>query len=243
MKYFLLAFLSLGLITNVTAQSNGEMPEKLNCIKINPTSLFANTINMQYERVVHPKMTVAMQVRYTIPKNYNGSFFNPDNVDYTELKFGALTLTPEYRYYVREAMRGFYVAPYLRYRQMNLDFNFPVLNNGTFSTGRFDGNSRAFGGGLMIGVHQQLGNSFSLDFFIIGLQYMSNNINLTGNHNLNLSSSDQLQLLNDINENIDVVNRFFKNLSASVNSNSANIKGTYNGIGFRGLGINLGYRF
>ena len=243
MKYILLAFLTLGLYTSTSAQSNGEMPEKLNCIKINPTSLFARTINVQYERVIHPKMSVAMQVRYTIPKTYDGGFFNPDNVSYTELQFGALTLTPEYRYYVKEAMRGFYVAPYLRYRQMSLDFNFPVPYNGNIRTAQFDGQSRAFGGGLMIGVHQQLGNSISLDFFIVGLQYMKNDIKLTGNYDLNLSSTDQQELLNDINSTIEGASRFIKNLSASVNANSARITGGYNGIGFRGLGINLGYRF
>lgn len=243
MKHLFFGLMALCTFSTASANPNGEMPEKLNCIKINPTSLLGRTLNVQYERVVHPHMTVALQARYTFPKTYNGSFFSPENTSYTNLKFGALTLTPEYRYYVKEAMRGFYVAPYLRYRQMNLDFDFPILYNGSLRTGQFDGRFNAFGGGVMIGVHQHLGNSMSLDFFIIGLQYMHNSININGQHNLNLSSADQQDLLNDINGTIDGVQRFVKNLSASVNPNAAKISGSYNGIGFRGLGINFGYRF
>lgn len=243
MKHILIAIVMLSIYTSSFAQSYGEIPEKLNCIKINPTSLLGRTINLQYERVVHRHMSVALQVRYTIPKTYNSNFFTPNDVSYTNLKFGALTITPEYRYYVKEAMRGFYVAPYLRYRQMNLDFNFPIPYNGAIQTGQFDGRFSAYGGGVMLGVHQNLGNNFSIDYFIIGLQYMHNTIKMNGNHNLNLNSIDQQQLLADINQTIDGASRFIKNLSASVNANSAMINGSYNGIGFRGLGINLGYRF
>lgn len=243
MRKLFSTLLAVGLFTSAMAQQNGQMPEKLNCIKINPSSLLGRTINVQYERVVHPHMSVALQVRYTMPKTYNSSFFTPNDVSYTNLKFGALTITPEYRYYVKEAMRGFYIAPYLRYRQTNLDFNFPIPYNGGISTGMFDGRFSAFGGGVMLGVHQNLGNSFSLDFFIFGLQYMHNTITMDGTHNLNLSSAEQQQLLTDINKTIDGASRFIKDLSASVNANSAIINGSYNSIGFRGLGINLGYRF
>lgn len=243
MKRILTLLLMLGVYTSSFAQSNGQMPEKLNCIKINPTSLLGRTINVQYERVVHPHMSVALQVRYTMPKTYNSSIFTPEDVNYTNLKFGALTITPEYRYYVKEAMRGFYVAPYLRYRQMNLDFNFPIPYNGGFSTGRFDGRFSAYGGGVMLGVHQNLGSSFSIDYFIIGMQYMHNTLKMNGNHNLNLNITDQQGLLADINQSIEGASLFIKDLNATVNPNSATISGSFSGIGFRGLGINVGYRF
>jgi hypothetical protein len=243
MKKLLSLLLAVGLFTSATAQSNGEMPEKLNCVKISPISLLGGTIKVQYERVIHPKMTVGLHVRYTLPKKYTSSFFYPNDATYTDLKFSALTLTPEFRYYVKEAMRGFYIAPYLRYRQVNLDFGYPIPSNGVLTSGVFNGNFSAYGGGLMIGVHQHLGNNFSLDFSIIGLQIMKNKIDMSSTYNLNLTAAEQADLLADINNTIEGADRFIKDLSVVVGPNSANLNGSYMGLGFRGLSLSLGYRF
>ncbi|MBU3676690.1 MAG: DUF3575 domain-containing protein [Chitinophagaceae bacterium] len=243
MKQLLFSVLASCCLSSAMANPNGEMPEKLNCIKINPTSLLFRTMNVQYERVLHPHVTVALQARYTIPKIYNGSFLAPDNTSYTELKLSSLCITPEFRYYVNEAMRGFYVAPYLRYRTINLDFNFPIPYNGAISKGLFDGGLSSYGGGLMIGVHKPLGNNFSMDFFIVGLQYMHNRAKITGDYNLNLSAAEQQDLLNSINDDIKEVKRFVKDLTTSVGPNSTKVSGNFNSLGFRGFGINFGYRF
>ncbi len=243
MKHLLLSLLASACLTSAMANPNGEMPEKLNCIKINPTSLLFRTLNVQYERVIHPHMTVALQVRYTIPKIYDGSILSSDNTSFTELKLSSLCITPEFRYYVNEAMRGFYVAPYLRYRTVNLDFNFPVPYNGALSKGLFNGGMNSYGGGLMIGVHKPLGNNFSMDIFIVGLQYMHNSAKINGDYNLNLSATEQQDLLNSINNDLKEVKRYVKDLSTSVGPNSAKVSGTFNSIGFRGFGVNFGYRF
>lgn len=244
MKNILLAFLFLGLFTSTYAQSKGEMPEKLNCIKINPLSLGVRTINFQYERVVHSNMTVCLRGRYTIPKTYTASVLYPDGVDFTDLNYGGFAFIPEFRYYVKEAMNGFYVAPYAIFRQANVDFKFPIPRNGIFETGDFDGKSTSFGGGLAIGVHKQLGNNFSFDFSIFGLQYVKSDYDFKSVYS-NLTTTEQQNLYNNVNNSLNtMIDRFkIKDAKFLVGPNTTDVSFKYGGLWPRGLNVSIGYRF
>jgi hypothetical protein len=72
---------------------------------------------------------------------------------------------------------------------------------------------------------------------------MNNKIDMSSTYNLNLTAAEQADLLADINNTIEGADRFIKDLSVVVGPNSANLNGSYMGLGFRGLSLSLGYRF
>jgi hypothetical protein len=83
-----------------------------------------------------------------------------------DTKISGFALTPEYRMYLSEkkgALRGFYVAPYLRYQNLTLTVN-ETYDNGTVEMGKAKLNT--YGGGVVAGYQLLLKDRFSLDFFL-----------------------------------------------------------------------------
>jgi hypothetical protein len=96
-------------------------------IKFNLLSPIAQTFSGAYENVLSPETSLQISI-----------FINAYG-------FG---VTPEYRYYLSEtpAPRGIYIAPFLRYQEI-------------------DGYESTFGGGLVIGKQQIFKNKISIDAF------------------------------------------------------------------------------
>ena len=96
-----------------------------NVIKVNPLSLFVLTGNAAYEHVLTPNVSLQLGGYYTGMK-LDGNWLQGNEVTYR-----GWSVTPEVRLYSfakKEAPRGFYLAPFMRYRQFNvqgdLDFEF-----------------------------------------------------------------------------------------------------------------------
>jgi hypothetical protein len=117
--------------------------------------------------------------------------------------------------------------------------NLPINYNNNTKTGIFDGKLNAITGGLQLGKQFRLGNSLTLDWWILGPNYGSANgtLNFTGA----LTTSDQSDLTTKLK---DLTNKApFKNSKYSVSSTGASlvVKGPWGGL--RGLGFSLGFRF
>ncbi|MBL7764765.1 MAG: DUF3575 domain-containing protein [Chitinophagaceae bacterium] len=229
----------------------GEMPAKKNAVKLNISSLAYKNIAVQYERALGPKIAVAAQIRLMPKGNLQGwsniSSGMDDNADVSvsNVKVGSFAFTPEFRFYPKRALKGFYLAPYLRLRTMSMGIDGSFKDSSTNST-RFmaiDGKMTTIGGGLMIGSHFNIGKSFSLDWFILGIHYSSSNGKLDGSiTGSGMSAADQSKLQNDLYTSLED-SRFFKNNSVIVTSNSVAISTKFGMVGFRGFGLNFGYRF
>lgn len=252
-KITLLVSLTLLSFVNVFAQKSskgGEMPERLNAVKLNLSSLGYSNIALQYERVLAPKISVACQLRYTLKggmpfSNAVNNLSSSDSLNvFSDVKMGGWAITPEFRFYPRHAMKGFYLAPYLRFRGVSLDYPVSYVDNSNVTQDIMaKGNFTSFGGGLMIGSHFNLGKAISLDWFIIGIQYLSTNGSFDATTTKSLSASDQLEVNNqlaDIKSNVDFI---VKDFNYAVTANSLSINSKFGMIGFRGFGLNLGYRF
>lgn len=249
-KTILLSFallLSVSLFAD-DKDKKGDLPEKKNAVKLNLTSLVYKNIAVQYERALGPKIAVACQIRL-MPKGslpFANSFDQAagDSVDISAIKVGSFAITPEFRFYPRKAMKGFYLAPYLRYRNISLEapIKYTDDNNKT-ETLTLDGKFSSFGGGLMIGSHFNIGKSFSLDWFILGVHFTSTKMNLSGKASgVNLSQTEQQDLKKEIDASL-VDNKFIKNAVVSVNAQGADLSGKFSLVGLRGFGLNFGYRF
>ncbi|MCC7029015.1 MAG: DUF3575 domain-containing protein [Chitinophagaceae bacterium] len=252
-RTIILGAAALLLSTSLFAQnddkkSGGEMPEKKNAVKLNLTSLVYKNIGIQYERALTPKIAVACQLRL-MPKGslpFSGSLDAAagDSIDISAVKVGSFAITPEFRFYPKHVMKGFYLAPYIRYRNVSLEAPIKyTADNNTTQTLTLDGKFSTFGGGLMIGSHFNIGKSFSLDWFILGAHFSSTKMTLSGKATgVNLSASEQADLRNELNSALSD-NKLIKNATVAVNSQGADLSGKFSLVGLRGFGLNFGYRF
>ncbi|GBL34488.1 hypothetical protein EMGBS15_00830 [Filimonas sp.] len=198
------------------------------------------------------KISVACGVRF-MPKgsltfthtidNLANSNADADSVKLSDWKAGSFAITPEFRFYPKHAGKGFYLAPYFRYRTIGLDLPVDYTdNNGVAQKVSAKGNITSLMGGLMIGSQFNLGSMVTLDWYIIGLQYGSSNIKLDVTTTKTLSADDQADVRSNLQE-IKNLSGKFDNINYNVNANGGNIEGKLSAIGFRGFGLNLGFKF
>src|ERR1035437_1461573 len=87
--------------------------DQVNIIKFNPLSLIVNTGSFFYEHKIDDGSSWQLGLAYMA--GYNSG---------TE-KYTGLILTPEYRiYYNKNALSGYYLAPFLRYSNLKLEKEF-----------------------------------------------------------------------------------------------------------------------
>lgn len=140
-------------------------------LKINPLSLAAITANIQGEYAFNEKMSGQLGFFIGSVGLGVGSGGADGNVQYTW--FG---ITPEFRYYAqnakKDAPRGLYIAPFLRYRNVSFDYSASVYDPDINAnvTGTVDVGVSAIGGGVTLGYQFLFGDVFALDMFL-GPQY------------------------------------------------------------------------
>lgn len=127
--------------------------EYANVIKINPLSLFAGTGAFAYERVIAEQMSGQLGFQFT---RYSGWATGGRPLS-------GYAITPEFRYYFTDvAPKGFFVAPFLRYRHTSLEGDVALAGRGFQGTVAINN----FGGGVLIGGQFLLGQRFSLEAFL-----------------------------------------------------------------------------
>ncbi len=141
-----------------------DMPQ--NVIKINIPSLAVGTGSFFYERAINEQMSLQLGVSYT----------NISNETILNVRYKGFAITPEFRYYFSsvEAPRGFYVAPFARYRRSDLTGE--IKRDGQ----DFPANAKlsAYGAGVMIGGQWIAGKHVSLEAFV-GPSLNARSINVT----------------------------------------------------------------
>lgn len=143
MKKILLVLVAVSLLMPIKAQ---EVSESKNVLKVNTLALAVATGSIFYERGFSDALSGQLGVAYLGFKA-------------TDTKFTGLILTPEVRFYPKKnAIDGFYVAPYVRYQNFTLK-NEPAAAEGTLSS---------FGGGLLFGRQWITNGGFTMDLFFGG---------------------------------------------------------------------------
>lgn len=235
-------FLSL-LFFFFLAQLQAQQPYK-NMAKINVSSIVLKGINLQYERQVASRWTVALGYS-SIPKssiafkNVIDNYFDGVDINFGDFKLGTSIFTPEVRYYVgkRGAFHGFYLAPYARIGKYNIDGPIQFFSGADRRTVIFSGDLNAVTGGLMIGSQFRLSNRLHLDWWIIGGSFGGGKGTLVAA--TPLSQAEQ----RDLKRELDRLDVPFTTIESDVNSNGATVRTSGNMAGVRGLGLNIGFRF
>jgi len=229
-----------------------------NLVKLNLTALPLNNYSFQYERVIGKKSTVAMGLRFMPKGNMPLKSIIKDLIDDEDLeneidnfKTGNFALTPEFRYYIgKEALRGFYIAPFVRYAiysaevpfEFDVDYDYDDPDYGPISvteskTIDLDGKINAFTVGVMIGAQWKLSKLVYLDWWILGPQYGGSSGNITGLKSL--SPEEQEALRDQLTELEDIP---IVKTNSTVNSEGAKVDFTGPWAGIR-AGLSIGFRF
>lgn len=213
-------------------------------VKINLLALPLRNFSLSYEYKVARKTTVGMGFRF-MPKgglplqsSISNLIDDPDTEkQLNEFKTSNIAFTPEVRFYLgKEAMRGFYIAPFARYSSYTASLPFEFDVNGTKQTMPLSGNLNTLTGGILFGAQWKLGGKVYLDWWMLGPQYGSAKGSLDGKRSLNLQ--EQTALRNDL-EDLQIP---FANTTTTVDGNGArlDIKGPWAGLR---SGLSLGVRF
>lgn len=153
-----------------------------NIIKVNPLSAFVLTGNVQYERAITRHISFQMGVfhgRFGLPvPSFQGGE--------ARISYRSLGITPEVRFYLggpnKRHMRGFFLAPYFRYRQFGLDIDVEYINDQNPELNvseQHDGMLKLTGGGMLLGVQGIIGRVVSMEVFA-GPQYAVRDLSLSG---------------------------------------------------------------
>jgi hypothetical protein len=226
-----------------------------NIIKTNISADALNNLNISYERNILPFVSIMASYR-TMPlsslplKSIAKNFIKTDAIDFDQFKIGNNAITLESRFYLGiQKMSGFYIAPY--YRSANFDLDLPVAY--TYSTGipnvpaitqsaKFNGSLRSQSLGVYVGMQFQLLTKLVIDFWMVGGHYGSTNGSLdfippTASTPLPDLAQQALQKsLNDIKASPFTI-------KSTVNAYGAKADLTGPWAGFRGAGLTLGLRF
>jgi len=146
MKKSLILLLVIVFTIPTFAQEASTVSTDKNTLKINTLSLFLGTGSIFYERKISDMTSAQLGVAYM-------------GFKLGDTKFTGLILTPEFRIYPKKnAIDGFYLAPYLRYQ------NFTVKSTADNSKGSLT----SMGGGLLFGRQWITKSGFTMDLFFGG---------------------------------------------------------------------------
>jgi len=225
--------------------SNHLIAQKNNIIKTNACALVIKNYNLIYERSISKRVSFSLGLRY-MPKatppfksKISNMVNSPDfNIDY--FKMGNTAITPEFRFYMgRQQMKGFYLAPYVRYA--NFNFTFPV-NRKDYEPIVLNGKISSYSAGLLMGVQSNLSNRLVFDFWLIGGHYgKSNGILSTSNISPEMTEQDKIDLQTTFDET--VIDGPIKLEGKVISSTSAQITSKGQWAGLRCFAITLGYKF
>lgn len=247
MKKLLISLTLLCAFAARSQQSNSAPDNKRNLIKMNFTGIIFRNYQFAYERTI--SKTFGVQASYGfIPVGqipFVDQYVKDENV--SNIKLGGSNFTLEPRIYLgRGYGHGFYLAPYYRYSNYNIDnFTYSYTSSDPVNTGQkvpiaFSGKANSNNVGLMIGAQWLLGkkDNWVLDLWIIGGHYGGATGNITGKSARVLTPNEQAQLKKDI-EDLDIT--LFK-YKVTTNANGAIVDIDSRWLGVRS-GISFGYRF
>jgi len=223
---------------NVSLDSGNSM------VKLNLLSLPLRNFSLAYEHKIGRKVTAGLGLRI-MPKgglpmrsSISNLIDDPDtDRQLDNFKTGNVAFTPEIRFYMgKQAMRGFYLAPFARISSYTAEMPFEFDVNGVTQTMPLSGKLNTFTGGLLLGAQWKLGGKVYLDWWMLGPQYGSSKGLLDGKKALN--AQEQQELRNEL-QDIEIP---FAETTTTVDANGArlDIKGPWAGLR---AGLCLGIRF
>ncbi len=256
MKRLYSFFLFLSTATVVLAQKppagapSGDAlnAKKKNIGKINASSLLLRNLSVQYERILTLRFSVALGFRWMpngpLPfggqlKSLTDQYGNNEKAIalWDNIRVNGYALTPEFRFYLGKGNgQGLYLAPFLRYEQMNIRSAYPLDAEREIP---FLGSYKSWGAGLMLGAQFRLSPLLTLDWWIIGPYYTMPSMAIQAS-TVSLSQQEREDLSQDLDGiTVNILN--FK-IKTHVDDNQAGISSSGQLAAIRGFGFCLGIK-
>lgn len=243
MKKIIVVLLCLPMFAGAQSLIGGK-----NIVRWNLGSLAFRNYHFTYERSLTKRLSLSLSYRTmskgSVPfQSELEKAIESDDINFGKFQMGNTAWTVEGRFYLGLGrMKGFYLAPYLRFA--NFDISAPVKYTVTSGPGagaskeaNFVGNIKSTSPGLMLGWQFQLATKIVMDIQLIGGHYGSSNGDLNFAAALTTQEQDALrQSLSEIQPDP------FK-ITYNVNANGAQIKTDGPWAGIRGANIGIGFRF
>ena len=240
MKKIIILLLCLPMFAGAQSLIGGK-----NIFRWNLSSLALKNYHFTYERSLTKHISLSASYRTmtkgSVPfQSQLEKAINSNDINFSNFQMGNTAWTIEGRLYLGlGAMKGFYLAPYLRFA--NFDLSAPVkYTSGTVTKeANFVGNVKSTSPGVMIGWQFQLATKLVMDIQLIGGHYGHSNGDLNFIATAPLNAQEQSALKQSL-DNIKTDPFKFTN---TVNANGAQIKTDGPWAGIRGANIGIGLRF
>lgn len=213
-------------------------------VKINLLSLPLRNYSLGYEYKIGNKITAGLGFRFMPNGKLPMLSSIKKIVDDTELSkqldnvsMSNTAISPEIRFYLgKQAMRGFYLAPFSRISSYKLAVPIEFEVNSVVKSIPMNGDLKTFTAGLQIGAQWKLAGRVYLDWWILGPQYGSAKGSISGTKTL--TADEQASIKAEL-ESLEIAN---VETTTTVNGNGARLemKGPWAGLR---AGLNLGIRF
>ncbi|MEN9701534.1 MAG: hypothetical protein RIR55_854 [Bacteroidota bacterium] len=258
-KLFLVAsFICITAMLNAQSLIGGD-----HILKTNLSADALQNYNLTFEKSLNHFMSLSVSYA-TMPKrnlplkDLAKQFIDNPNINFDNFKVANNAITVESRFYLGiQKMSGFYIAPYARFGNMEVEV--PVNYKYTYTPAPVQGVSlpaqtistsasltgtiRSQSIGAYFGMQYQLLTKLVLDFWVIGGHYGTSNGRLQADLPAGTPSIIATPALNALKSTIDQTNAnpFHLNTIVSGNSIITNTDGPWAGL--RGAGITIGLRF
>lgn len=227
------------------AQQDVEASYKNN-VKLNLMGLAFKSLNLQYERVLTNKISLAATFRHrpeaALPfKSLMRTI--ADNVEaerqVANMELGNTAIMPELRYYFGKngAMQGLYAGVFASYTKYKASLLYEYDYLGNTGTIPMSGDVNTFTGGITVGAQWHFGKNFMLDWWILGPNIGKGDGQVVGKKALN--TLEQESVRSEL-EQLDLP--FGIEHTYQVNSEGATVffNGPWGGVR---TGLSIGYRF
>lgn len=240
---FILAFIAIfSVVINTQAQSESDsIPIRKNAIRFNivPPLAGFNTLEISYERMISPKVSVVAGIGGNWTGNKSDFVLNSD----ADLSF--LNRDIKNRYIIAEVRRfinfcdcnppsGFYAGGFARYNMLDISTDVQFGDDSANLNTKLDMNFRSINFGILLGYQINYKN-WVVDFDFGGVGYAPNWVEFNSSSTL---SSDELAQLSDVlSQNFGFAGNY-----KEIELNSSNAKFNFWAWTIR-YGASIGYRF
>lgn len=208
--------------------------------------------NVNYEQKTGPKTSIGLLGGYKLPSTITVDAIgriNGESQKYTsEVEPQGLYLNPYFRFYPKEAFKGFYLEAFGRYFNYTYKVPYDYEKNGGTIRAALDGTASAAGGGLGLGVQFSLASHLFLDING-GFGVASGNAHVeTSDPNLDRTDYEKIkhnieEYQNDPDVQVFLIGDVLKNPNARASDTSAEADFKNKLFPIVRFGISLGWAF
>ena len=213
-------------------------------VKWAPTGLFAGNISLHGEYKIRNKSSLTAKLGIPAKTNY-GPSYDGDDADLTLETFSFLA---GYRMYLsRQALKGFYFEPFVKYVNLKMEGTAEGNLNGDPVVMRLTNSYSGTGFGAQLGVQFLIAKRVTVDMYFFGpeFNFVDNNFKaVETSSTLPWNSADAQEAEQDIRDFFDSFPFLRKKIEIDVNSAEKTVTANYSGSlpGFR-AGISFGIAF